>query len=760
MNWNKKMSNAKCAVLFMTHTWNVEVESHFRNLRDTLSISDYDVIVLLQKNSRWQRINLPEDTPYYIFTKHSISKLGYTPIRKTIVPGSNHFPLFQFYKDYPHYEYYWIVEYDVCFNGNWNTLFGAYKNSNVDFLSSHITHYDGGDKAWYWWLSLEKAKNHVPLTQRLSSFNPIYRLSHRAMQFLNEKMREGHKGHHEVLIPTLLHTNGYTLEDFGANANYGNKQHEPFYIGEGKVSSMRYRPLIKDEEIIQPDCLYHPCKQAITHAILIQAHKNYEHLVSLINYFNQRCEVFIHIDRKCKFTKQQLQTLRDIPHVKDVYRKYAVHWGGFSILKSSIFLLRQAIKHSNASYVHLLSGQDYPIKPLSSFLRFFDENLGKNYIEFVHLPAPHWENHTYDRFVHFFLYDWLDRTPQTSEFIKKSIQWQKKIGIKRNIPNYFDHLYGGSAWFSITRDATRQVIKYTRRHPRFYWRMNHTFAPDESYINTVIANLIPKEHLCNNNYRYIRWKYEHNNYPANLGAEHFVSLTLSHAFIARKFELPYMTPLIENIDRYLLREEPVNISPTGAWQNPTLLYYKHDTSIPYIITEFCAMQNIDSVLDIGCGTGNYVAEIRKKGIAITGFDANPHTPELSALFLSKDDTPCEVADLTDDWSDEEPFPMVMCIDVCGYIPKTYHEQVLNNLSHLVGRYLFINWQDLQDDTMINIPKQDHPYSEEETIAMFHKHGFEYRLMETFYVRTRLFTQRLKTTLLVFEKTQLTHNKEL
>ena len=62
--------------------------------------------------------------------------------------------------------------------------------------------------------------------------------------------------------------------------------------------------------------------------------------------------------------------LCEMPQVAGVYRKYSVHWGGFSILRCELFLLKEAINNCDAEYFHLISGQDYPIKPLSSFLDF------------------------------------------------------------------------------------------------------------------------------------------------------------------------------------------------------------------------------------------------------------------------------------------------------------------------------------------------------------------------------------------------------
>ena len=93
--------------------------------------------------------------------------------------------------------------------------------------------------------------------------------------------------------------------------------------------------------------------------------------------------------------------------------------------------------------------------------------------------------------------------------------------MKRPIPDEFDHLYGGSQWFSISRHAATTLLDYTDRSPSFYGRMWMTFAPEECYVATVLVNLLDKDSIEPWNHRFIRWKYENGNRPANLGCEHF-----------------------------------------------------------------------------------------------------------------------------------------------------------------------------------------------------------------------------------------------
>ena len=117
------------------------------------------------------------------------------------------------------------------------------------------------------------------------------------------------------------------------------------------------------------------------HAIIILAHNDPEHLKRLIAYFDKDCYVLVHIDTKANFSNEYIQELIKMPQVIRVYRKYSIHWGGFSILKCELFMFREALSKTDASYFHLLSGHDYPIKPLNYFLKFFEDNNGSCFLK-------------------------------------------------------------------------------------------------------------------------------------------------------------------------------------------------------------------------------------------------------------------------------------------------------------------------------------------------------------------------------------------
>lgn len=61
----------------------------------------------------------------------------------------------------------------------------------------------------------------------------------------------------------------------------------------------------------------------------------------------------------------------------------------------------------------------------------------------------------------------------------EQVKEQRDKGAKRPIPDAFDHLYGGSQWFSITRKAAEALLDYTDQQLKLYGQMWMTFAPEE-----------------------------------------------------------------------------------------------------------------------------------------------------------------------------------------------------------------------------------------------------------------------------------------
>ena len=249
------------AILLLTHLAAPRHCHEFNRIHENLS-SFTDIFTLFHCND-----GIKPDFPgqVYPFTTPDMQQLGFPMFRDTLVPGSTHFPVMAFARQRPGYDYYWVIEYDVWFRGDWNVLPGHCSSSKADLLTCHIRSYEDEPK-WWWW-GLNHPRHHIPLTRRYRSFNPVYRISGPALRYVDQMHRTDWSGHYEELLPTLLFHGGYRLQDFGGTGQFVNPQdRNRFYIdstcdrkGRMKTGTMRFRPVFTKPGW-RKNKLYHPVK--------------------------------------------------------------------------------------------------------------------------------------------------------------------------------------------------------------------------------------------------------------------------------------------------------------------------------------------------------------------------------------------------------------------------------------------------------------------------------------------------------------------
>lgn len=430
------------------------------------------------------------------------------------------------------------------------------------------------------------------------------------------------------------------------------------------------------------------------HAIIILAYNDITHLKKLIHYFCSDCDIFLHIDKKSILHQNHLMELKDcFPNIH-IYDRYKIHWGGFSILQCEMFMFSEALRNSNARYFHLLSGQDYPVKPLSYFLDFFDNN-NKDYIATTQLPNERWDKNTFSRFQYYYFHDYF-RNSRNSRFLAKIIILQRRIGICRSIPKQFNRLYGGSQWMSLTRRSLHILLDFTHKHPSFYNRMRFTFAPDEIYIQTVLMNLLNKEKIVPSNMRFIRYFYENGNKPANLDCNHIHLFLEQDVLFARKFSNNISNELRSIIDSKILSNLPIKISYTGAWEYAGLLNYKFNYHFFDFLRKYIVASELKDGVDVGCGIGLYVLNLRLMGFPMMGYDGNKEIEKLTKIIFYKQCSYCKYLDLTEKWIDDNTFDLTLCMDVLTYIPYHLRNQAIYNLLKITNKSLIISLANVAD----------------------------------------------------------------
>lgn len=251
--------------LFGAHTFSVSAFREFKRIRHAAGDQD-NCLILWDKSGNSLYGNQISQLPRYEFDLKSVSELGLKFFRRSkLQPGNVHFPLIQYSRSHPS-EYYWFIEHDVRFTGDWQLIFDYFKLSNADYITSYLTRYKDHPR-WTWWNALSHPTEKVSNSQKIRSFNPIFRISHRALKYIESKQKQGWVGHQELLIPTLLHGAGFSLRDIGGSGAFVEPQdRNRFYYDPGPdpvrdfraTGSIRWQPPYRVAWHKPKNKLYHP----------------------------------------------------------------------------------------------------------------------------------------------------------------------------------------------------------------------------------------------------------------------------------------------------------------------------------------------------------------------------------------------------------------------------------------------------------------------------------------------------------------------
>ncbi len=301
-------------------------------------------------------------------------------------------------------------------------------------------------------------------------------------------------------------------------------------------------------------------------AILIIAHKNIEQLTRLIQSFENKVDIFIHLDKKFQINQYEIDMLKSLENVHISEERISGTLDDFSLIEISLNLLNIAKRNNNYLYYALLSGQDYPIQTIDNIINSLKIDYPSIYLDCNKLE----KNNFLDKKVS--LPKWYQ---EFNKFINKKINYgiyRKTIKLPFYLisklfigPKYkfFDEnieLYGGSAWWILSDDAVDYVLLNSNDQNLVYNLFKDIYTPEESYFQTVIMNSKYSKDVIHN-YDGVSQKcktyafFEDDTHP-NVGHPHIITskqlnkineLRKSGIFFARKFD--YDNDVFDEIDK-------------------------------------------------------------------------------------------------------------------------------------------------------------------------------------------------------------------
>jgi len=215
-------------------------------------------------------------------------------------------------------------------------------------------------------------------------------------------------------------------------------------------------------------------------AYLVFGYKNPQLLQRTINTLTtKRCAFFVHIDKKVDIS--QFSRIRD-HNVFFADKRVVVRWGEFSGVDAILLLIRQALD-SAARYEHfvLLSGSEYPLRSGRYIESYLERNQGSEFISLLKMPSP---GKPVSRVS--------IRRPESDKRVRR-LSWGvlAKLGLaERDYRKCLKGLepYSGITWWTLSRTACQYVVDFTIDNPHVAMFFRDSFAPEESFIHTVLGN--------------------------------------------------------------------------------------------------------------------------------------------------------------------------------------------------------------------------------------------------------------------------------
>ena len=287
------------------------------------------------------------------------------------------------------------------------------------------------------------------------------------------------------------------------------------------------------------------------HAYVILAHSDPYCLKSLVSLIDdERNDIFIIPDKKSKGSLiQDICTIYSKVYFLQENKRIDVRWGTLSLVKAEIEGFRMVIDQGDYDYIHLLSGQDLPLKSQNYIHDYFNSlPPNTNLVGFAQGEFNKNDLEIKTKYYHFFLNHY--RHPNKiirgglKIFRKAAIHFQKYFNIKRkwNIKPY-----KGSEWVSITGAFAKYLVE---KEGEILNLFNGVPCADEMYKQTLIMN----SEFRNNVYdigkdfagdtRLIDWE---RGKPYVWRDADFQELMASNALFARKFDSQKDRGIIDRI---------------------------------------------------------------------------------------------------------------------------------------------------------------------------------------------------------------------
>lgn len=248
---------------------------------------------------------------------------------------------------------------------------------------------------------------------------------------------------------------------------------------------------------------------------MVLAHTDAGQARRLVGRLAEMGNVYLHVDARVDIRP----FAQGVPaSVRWVTPRVRVRWGCVSVVWAILSGLRAALRERPA-YIHLLSGQDYPLVGAGAVCDYLSAHDGQEFMEVV--PRPD-ERARYQRFH-------LDQDVRWSMVRRPLERLLNLVGAPRTPP--FE-VHFGSGWWTITGALAQYLVDFCAARPDVMRYFRHTLVPDEMLFHSIVMQSPFRDAVAGHNLRFIEMDAAH---ARTLTAGDLPQLRASGRLFARKF---------------------------------------------------------------------------------------------------------------------------------------------------------------------------------------------------------------------------------
>jgi core-2/I-Branching enzyme len=272
--------------------------------------------------------------------------------------------------------------------------------------------------------------------------------------------------------------------------------------------------------------------------------------------------VIHHDDRHSRLDDAALEALGGVELIRP---STGVRWGWASQLDVVLRCLERLLADVRFDWMVMLSGQDYPIRPLIDIERDLATGPYDGYVEGIPVARPAWTRGPTDQFSARYYYRYRPvRNP--GRLLRRAVTAARPLLLLRDMP--WGTLLGrrcaapfsptlpcrsGSDWFSLSRRAVETVVRAARSQPELVRHYRSTVLPTESFPQTVLY-AEPGLRLSGDFRRFTSWSHG-DLHPRVLRVADLDEILASGADFARKFDMTVDSRVMDELDRVLAVRE-------------------------------------------------------------------------------------------------------------------------------------------------------------------------------------------------------------